>query len=120
MRIQRGLPRDKRSKLKSPGSKVQVLYTCTGQWVPRTIGNYGHRNRRENNSVQDNSDMGTMGVIVLRGQRTGYNATEDNGDDTGSKLSRKGNGSTRIGAKRAVHDRLNPQPPSEPAHQESK
>ena len=52
-------------KLKSPGSKVQVLYTCTEQWVPRTIGNYGHGNRRENNSVQDNSDMGTIGAIVL-------------------------------------------------------
>ena len=65
MRIQQGLPGDKRSKLKSPGSKVQVLYTCTGQWVPRTIGNYGCGNTRENNSVQDNSDMGTIGAIVL-------------------------------------------------------
>ena len=72
MRIQRGLPGDKRSKLKSPGSKVQVLYTCTGQWVPRTIGNYGHENGRENNSIRDNSDMGTMGAIVLmnKGQVT--------------------------------------------------
>ena len=45
-----------------------------------------------------------MRAIVLSGQRTGYNATEDNGDDTGSKLSRKGNGSARVGAKWAVHD----------------
>ena len=29
---------------------------------------------------------------------------EDNGDDAGSKLSRKGNGSAEVGAKRAVHD----------------
>ena len=72
MRIQQGLPGDKRSKLKSPGSKVQVLYTCTGQWVPRTIGNYGRGNTRENNSVQGNSDMGTIGAIVLmnKGQVT--------------------------------------------------
>ena len=48
--------------------------------------------------------MGTMRAIVLSGQRTGYNATEDNEDDTGSKLSRKGNGSARVGAKQAVHD----------------
>ena len=48
--------------------------------------------------------MGTMGAIVLSGQRTGYNATEDNGDDMGSKLSRKRNGSTGVGAKWAVHD----------------
>ena len=65
MRIQQGLPGDKRLKLKSPGSKVQVLYTCTGQWVPRTIDNYGRGNTRENNSVQDNSDRGTIGAIVL-------------------------------------------------------
>ena len=65
MRIQRGLPGDKRSKLRSPGSEVRVLYTCTGQWVPRTIGNYGPGNTRENNSIQDNSDMGTIGAIVL-------------------------------------------------------
>ena len=59
-------------KLKSPGSKVQVLYTCTEQWVPRSIGNYGCGNRRENNSVQDNSDMGTIGAIILtnKGQVT--------------------------------------------------
>ena len=69
------------------------------------MGNYGRGNGRENNSVQDNSDMGTIGAIVLIGQRTGYNATEDNGDDAGSKLSRKGNGSAEVGAKRAVHDR---------------
>ena len=48
--------------------------------------------------------MGTIGAIVLIRQRTGYNATEDNGDDAGSKLSRKGNGSAEVGAKRAVHD----------------
>ena len=72
MRIQRGLPGDKRSKLRSPGSKVWVLYTCTGQWVPRTIGNYRRGNARENNSIQDNSDMGTIGAIVLtnKGQVT--------------------------------------------------
>ena len=29
---------------------------------------------------------------------------EDNGDDTGSKLSRKGNGSAEVGTKQAVHD----------------
>ena len=34
----------------------------------------------------------------------GYNATEDNGDDTGSKLSRKGNVGAGVGAKRGVHD----------------
>ena len=64
-------------KLKSPGSKVQVLYTCTEQWVPRTIGNYGCRNRRENNSVQDNSDKGTIGAIVLtnKGQVTMHRRT---------------------------------------------
>ena len=48
--------------------------------------------------------MGTIGAIVLIRQRTGYNATEDNGDNAGSKLSRKGNGSAEVGAKRAVHD----------------
>ena len=59
-------------KLKSPGSKVQALYTCTEQCQLRTIGNYGHGNRRENNSIQDNSNMGTMGAIVLmnKGQVT--------------------------------------------------
>ena len=43
-----------------------------GQWVPRTIGNYGHGNGRENNSIWDNIDMGTMGAIVLtsKGQVT--------------------------------------------------
>ena len=40
------------------------------------------------------------------GQGTGYNAMEDNGDNMGSKLSRKGNGSAEVGAKRAVHDSL--------------
>ena len=30
---------------------------------------------------------------------------EDNGDDAGSKLSRKGSGSAGVGAKQAVHDR---------------
>ena len=36
------------------------------------MGNYGHRNGRENNSVQDNSDMGTIGAIILtnKGQVT--------------------------------------------------
>ena len=36
------------------------------------MGNYGRENGRENNSVQDNSDMGTMGAIVLmnKGQVT--------------------------------------------------
>ena len=68
------------------------------------MGNYGRGNRRENNSVQDNSNMGTMGAIVLSGQRTGYNATENNGDNTGSKLSRKRNGSTGVGAKWAIHN----------------
>ena len=91
-------------KLRSPGSKVQVLYTCTGQWVPRTIGNYRCENGRENNSIQDNSDMGTIGAIVLSGQRTGYTATEDNGDNVGSTLSRKRNGSAGVGAKWAIHD----------------
>ena len=37
-------------------------------------------------------------------QRVGYNATEDNGDDAGSKLSRKGNVGAGVGAKRGVHD----------------
>ena len=36
------------------------------------MGNYGRGNGRENNSVQDNSDMGTIGAIVLmnKGQVT--------------------------------------------------
>ena len=35
---------------------------------------------------------------------------EDNGDDAGSKLSRKGNGSAEVGAKRAVHDTMGLEP----------
>ena len=36
------------------------------------MGNYGRGNGRENNSVQDNSDMGIIGAIVLtdKGQVT--------------------------------------------------
>ena len=40
----------------------------------------------------------------MNGQETGYNAMEDNGDDTGSKLSRKGKGGTGVSIKRDVHD----------------
>ena len=29
---------------------------------------------------------------------------EDNGDNVGSKLSKKGNGSAKVGAKQGVHD----------------
>ena len=52
--------------------RVSRMGKSWGQWVPRTMGNYGRRNRRENNSVQDNSDMGTIGAIVLmdKGQVT--------------------------------------------------
>ena len=67
MRIQQGLPGDKRLKLRSPGSEVWILYTCTEQWVPRTMGNYGHGNERGNNRVWDNSNKGTIGAIVLMG-----------------------------------------------------
>ena len=35
--IQQGLPGDKRSKLRSPGSKLQSLYMCTGPWEQRTM-----------------------------------------------------------------------------------
>ena len=69
MRIQRGLPGDKRSKLRSPGSTVQVLYTHTGQWDSGTIGNYGHGNIRGNNGVWDNSDGRTIAAIVLTDKR---------------------------------------------------
>ena len=46
MRIQQGLPGDKRLKLRSSGSKVWVLYIFMGQWESGTIGNYGHGNSR--------------------------------------------------------------------------
>ena len=40
----------------------------------------------------------------MNGQGIGYNAAGDNGDDTGSKLSRKGKGSAGAGTKRDIHD----------------
>ena len=55
-------------------------------------------------------DTGTQGktiayrTIATWEQRAGYNATEDNGDDAGSKLSRKGNVGAGVGAKWGVHD----------------
>ena len=33
------------------------------------MGNYGRGNGRENDSVQDNSNMGTIGAIVLMDKR---------------------------------------------------
>ena len=35
--IEWGLPGDKRSKLRSPGSKLQSLYMCAGPWEQRTM-----------------------------------------------------------------------------------
>ena len=67
-------------------------YTCTGQWVWRTIGNYWYENERKNNGVQDNNNKWTIwkiGAIVLENKRTGYNAMGDTADDAGGKLSGK-------------------------------
>ena len=63
VRIQWGLPGDKRLKLRSPGSKGQVLYTCKQQGETGTIGNYDPSNRRGNNGYKDNSERGTRGAI---------------------------------------------------------
>ena len=54
-------------KLRSPGSKVQVLYTCTQQWNEQTIDNYECKKTREKNRYKNNSsNNGTVGAIVLR------------------------------------------------------
>ena len=69
MRIQQGLPGDKRSKLRSPGSKVQVFYTHMKQWECETVSNYGHKNSRGTNGIWNNSNRRTIGAAVLMDKR---------------------------------------------------
>ena len=47
---------DKRSKLRSPGSEGQVLYTCRQQGKTGTIGNHDCGNKSDNNGYKDNSN----------------------------------------------------------------
>ena len=67
-KVQWGLHGDKRSKLRSPGSEGQVLYTCRQQGETRTISNHDHGNRSDNNGYKDNSDK-EQGELLYWGFR---------------------------------------------------
>ena len=69
--IQWGSPGDKRSKLESPGSRLQSLYTCAGPWERSTMVTTVVGTERENIGVGNNSNRkqqgnnGETGAIVL-------------------------------------------------------